>query len=184
MKTIKLLTAICLFCFVASCAKDGPQGPEGPQGNAGPQGNTGPQGPQGQPGTANVIYSAWLSATTSKDSTVDNSLLKVAYIAAPKLTSEILSNAAILVYLDFGTIMPLPYTSGAGFKTSTISFIPMKEKICITRFTHDNSGSLSLPAHIKYRYIIIPGGTTGRMAVPQVDFSDYRAVCSYYHIPE
>lgn len=178
MQTFRLLVTTCFLFFIASCGKEGPQGPEGAQGNPGPQ------GPKGEVGTANVIYSSWLTPTAARDSTIDYSKLKVAYIPAPRLTADMLSNAAIMVYMDFGVVVPLPYTNAAAGRLNTMSFIPAIGRICITRFSHDNSGLMSMPTSIKYRYIIIPGSISGRHARPEVDLFDYKAVCAYYNIPE
>src|SRR6218665_445470 len=144
----------------------------------------GPAGPQGPAGTANVIYSAWKYATGFNDSTIDNSSLKVGYVAAPSLTSSILSTGTVIVYFTYGGgNFVLPYTSYAGGKPNTISFVPMLNKILITRFTHDNTNSVALSTLLQYRYIIIPGGVSGGRG-PLPDYSDYTAVCKYYNIPE
>jgi hypothetical protein len=145
----------------------------------------GPAGPQGPAGTANVIYSTWKYATNFNDSTIDNSKIKVGYVAAPSLTSTILNSGMVMVYFTYGAgNFTLPYTSNAGSKVNTISYTPMLNKILITRFAHDNSNSVSLSTLLQYRYILIPGGVSGgRLATP-VDYSDYSAVCRYYGIPE
>lgn len=151
------------------CAKDGEDGLDG---------TNGADGAPGQAGTANVIYSTWVTATNLGDSTVDGTLVKKAYIAAPKLTSDLLTSGDVKVYLTFGAgTFVLPYTSNAGGKPNTISYVPMVGKILITRFTHDNSASANLPGSLQYRYVLIPGGTTAR-AVP-IDWNDYAAVAAY-----
>lgn len=178
MRTIKFMSVffLSLSLLLTSCSK------EGPQGEKGPQGEVGSQGPKGDVGSANVIYSDWLKISGDRDSTVDGSKLKVNYLAAPRLTTDLLKNSFIQVYMRFGTtIFPLPYTGNAGSKANTVSFIPMEKKICLTRFTHDNSGTLGFGA-VEFRYIIIPGGVSARMASPAVDFSDFDAVCEYYGI--
>lgn len=174
---------ICSFVMLlvlAGCQKGDP----GTTGPAGPAGPDGPAGPQGPVGTANVIYSSWVYATNFKDSTVDNSLVKVGYVAAKSLSSTILSSGTVIVYFTFGAgNFVLPYTSNAGNKPNTIAFIPALNKIIITRFTHDNSNSVSLSTVLQYRYILIPGGISGGRG-PLPDYNDYAAVCKYYNIPE
>jgi hypothetical protein len=163
----------------------GDQGPAGPGGATGPGGPPGPTGPAGPTGTANVIYSGWQYATGFSDSTIDNSALKVGYVKAPSLTATILNSGTVLIYMTYGGgIFPLPYTSNAGGKPNTINFTPMLSKILISRFTHDNSNSVALSTLLQYRYIIIPGSVSGgRMATPPPDYTDYKAVCTYYGIP-
>jgi hypothetical protein len=145
----------------------------------------GPAGPQGPAGTANVIYSTWKYATNFNDSTIDNSSLKVGYVLAPSLSSTILNSGTVIVYFTYGGgTFVLPYTSNAGGKPNTISFVPMLNKILVTRFTHDNSNSVALSTLLQYRYVIIPGGVSGGRQATHPDYNDYTAVCRYYHIPE
>jgi len=156
----------------------------GPRGATGATGAAGAAGPAG---TANVIYSGWVYASTFVDSIVDNSNVKVGHLKAPSLTADILGSGTVLVYFTFGGgTFVLPYTSYAGNKVSTINYIPGLNKIIITRFTHDNTNTVNLSTVLQYRYILIPGGKeAARMAgsgnVPE--YSDYKAVCAYYHLP-
>lgn len=175
--TFFLLPAMLLV----SCKK----GDTGPAGEKGPAGATGATGDAGPKGTANVIYSAWLTATTFRDTLIDNSAIKAANVAAPPIVDSILNRGTVLVYLSFGQgTFALPYTSYAGNKLNTLGFIPMPGKILITRFTHDNSGSLGLPTTLTYRYIIIPGGIAGRQATVDYREMTYEQVCAYLHIPQ
>lgn len=206
-KAVVVLLSVSLF---AACSKTGPAGPQGPtgptgatgaQGPAGTNGTngaagaTGPQGPQGPAGTANVIYSGWITMDPNvRDTTIDGSNLKVSDIPAPGLTNNIITQGAILVYFTYGAgTFPLPYTSYAGGKESTISFIPVPGILFITRFTFDNSASLSFGA-LSFRYILIPGGVIARMAkggiggtgytLNQLRQMSYSEVCSLLQIPE
>jgi hypothetical protein len=112
-------------------------------------------------GTANVIYSAWNTASNIRDTVIDGSMLSVATLAATELTSAWLNTATVLVYLQFGGgEIPLPYTSDAGGMTSTVSFIPQTGQILITRYTMNDSASIKLIGSIEYRWVIIPGGVS------------------------
>lgn len=112
-------------------------------------------------GTANVISSAWNYATNPRDSTIDGSLDVVETLASPSLTAGDVDSATILMYFTFGAgIFPLPYTSYAGGKGRTISFIPEAGQFLITRFTFDNSGSVGMSSLLQFRFIIIPAGAT------------------------
>lgn len=117
----------------------------------------GKDGEQGPIGNANVIVSDWLSfQQATYDTTRDGSNLKENYIDVPELNSEIMDKGAILVYIKFlSNAFPLPYTSNAGGKPNTVSFIPDIQKIYITRFAHDNSGSLGFGT-VQFKYILIP----------------------------
>jgi len=153
----------------------------------GPKTNTG-WGPavslQGPAGTANVQYSGWNYATNFRDTTIDQSQLHVADLAAPMLTSTVLNNATFQVYLNFGAgVFPMPYTSYAGGLANTMSYLPMQGKFLITRFTEDNSASLSLSTVIQYRYVIIPGSVNIGLN-NHVNLKDYEAVRKFYRIPD
>jgi hypothetical protein len=166
--------SVGFLTFIMGCSK-GSTGPAGAQGPQGSQGTTGPAGPAG---TANVTYSDWNYATNFRDTTIDGSLLNIADLAAPSITANDLDSATFAVYFTFGSgIFPLPYTSDAGGKPNIISFIPQAGKIIITRFTADNSASVSLSAILQYRFIIIPGG----IHVP--NDMNYQAISEYLHIP-
>ena len=153
----------------------------------GPKTNTG-WGPavslKGPAGTANVQYSGWNYASNIRDTTVDGSSLVIADLSAPAITQAILDNASIQMYLDFGAgVFPMPYTSNAGGKESTISYLPMPGRILISRFTADNSASISLSTLIQYRYVIIPGSVNIGLN-NHVNLKDYEAVRKFYRIPD
>lgn len=121
---------------------------------------------KGATGTANVIYSAWNYADNYRDSTIDGTYEEIATLLAPSLTAADLSTATIEVFFTFGAgDFPLPYTSYAGDKGSTISFIPKSGQIIITRFTFDNSASIPMSSVLQFRFVIIPGGVSVTDAV-------------------
>lgn len=159
MKTVLKLLIILLSIGYVGC-QDDDSITQGPQGEQGPPG---PQGEPGEPGNANVISSDWLSLEFAvRDTIIDNSNLKVTHFKPMELTENILENGAILIYMRFGpTIVQLPYTSYAGNKPSTISYLPRPQKLFITRFTHDNSGSLGFGA-VQFKYILIPPAGKGK----------------------
>lgn len=72
----------------------GTKGPKGDRGDTGAQGPAGPRGAQGAPGIANVMYSEWIDPS-SLSMTPDGRL----EINVPKLTSEILDQGEVYVYL-------------------------------------------------------------------------------------
>lgn len=165
---IKILSTLVIL-FAIACTKEGPQGPAGTNGNA------------------NVIYSSWVTISgTTRDTTVDGSKHKIKHFIADSLTADNLSNAAILSFFKIPgdeNIYPLPYTSYAGGIANTISTLPSVGKLFITRFTHDNSGSIGISSSLQYRYIIIPGSKNLRLAKPLKNMS-YDEICKMYDITQ
>ena len=125
-------------------------------------------------------YSGWNIAINTRDTLIDNSQVRVANLAAPTLTSTMLNSAVIQVYFIFnGSVYPLPYTSFAGSKANTISFIPQSKRILITRFAFDDSGTTNLSSSLEYRYVIIPGVVALALKNSHIDMSDYKAVSQF-----
>ncbi len=166
----------------------GATGPRGATGATGPRGATGATGPQGPAGTANVIYSDWMSFQQSqRDTTIDGTYLKVNHLVAPRLTQTIIDRGVVIVYWRYlTTVVQLPYTSDAGSgtgpsKASTINFVPKPGVIYITRYTHDNSASIGFGS-IQFRYVLIPGGVSATMG--NIDLRDYDAVKAALNIAD
>lgn len=164
--TLLALLAVAAFA-VTSCGK----------GDTGP---TGPRGDTGATGTANVIYSGWHTVSgATRDTTIDGSLLKYNFVSAPDFTQGVLDSCDVHVYMTFaGTtqVWPLPYTSFAGGKQNTISYVLQVGKFLVTRFTADNTASIGLSSSIQYRYVIIPGGVHGLAVRSTIDWNDYEEV--------
>lgn len=160
MKNLLFFSMICNCLILISC-----------------RGENGTDGSPGADGNANVIISEWKISSVVKDSIIDGSKFKVGRVPAPEITAERLEDAAIFGYLDYGAgVFSLPFTSG---KVSTINFFCQKHAFRPTRFTHDNSNSVSFNLSMKYRYIIIPKGTIHKHSL---DFSDYSAVQKYFNL--
>lgn len=137
---------------------------------------------RGATGTANVIYSGWMSFPQSqRDTSIDGTLYKVNHIPVPRLTQSLVDQGLIMVYYLFqNSVHPLPYTSDAGAgvgpaKTSTISYLPKPGRILITRYTHDNSASIGFGS-IQFRYVIVPGGVVATLQNKNIDLNDPFAV--------
>lgn len=164
----------------------GATGPQGPQGPAGPRGATGATGAQGPAGTANVIYSGWISfQQAERDTLIDGTNLKVNHLPAARLTQAIIDNGAIQVYMRFGTtVLTLPYTSRAGSRTSTVSFVPRPGRLLITRFTHDNATPRLGFGSVQFRYVLIPGGVSANAALQNINMHDYDAVKRALALPD
>lgn len=132
---------------------------------------------RGATGSANVIYSGWLLARNFRDSTIDGSLTRIGHVYAPRITTDVINRAVVLVYMNFGGgTFQLPYTSFAAGKASTISSHLKANEIVVQRFTHDGTNSISLSTALSYRYVIIPGSIVAGLRNRTVDFNDYFSV--------
>lgn len=136
------------------------------------------RGATGATGSANVIYSGWMTfQQDQRDTVIDGTNLKVNHLLAPRLTNAILNGGIILVYWRFqSTVIQLPYTSDAGAgsgptKTSTVSYVPKAGVIFITRYTHDNSGSVGF-GNIQFRYVLVPGAVVATLRDRNIDLND------------
>jgi len=161
-----LLLATSITVSVTGCKS-------GKDGAVGPQGEIGLQGPKGDPGSANVIYSPWITTTFTGSGT-----LYTGNITAPKITQEMLDKADIRMYWnEGGRVLSLPYAEVFGTTAYTVH-----QRIYVGRIELRASYALTTQ---QFRYVIIPGGVpSGRAASAGVDRSDYQAVKAYYGIPD
>nr|WP_294787521.1 hypothetical protein [uncultured Flavobacterium sp.] len=174
MKTFKTIFTLFLIAVsTISCSGD--------------DGVAGTNGVDGAPGSANVIYSNWITAPTAATETVDGTYGVSTTINAPELSNDILSKGTILVYMSFGTgVYTLPYTSTAGTFVNTITAISSLQKIKLFRFKHANDGTtVGLPTTLTWRYILIPGGvaaTTSKTAKLDYAKMSYEEICARFNI--
>ncbi len=175
MKNLKIIATVAIVAFFTSCSN-----PEN-----GINGTNGTDGSTGATGTANVIYSAWLNAPAALPETIDETNGVSTFIVAPELSAEILAKGTILTYMSYSSATnPLPYTTRSGGKINTITFIASLNKIKFFRFYHDGSTGSVLPTHLKWRYILIPGGVAASGKHSNVDYSkmSYEEVCTHLNI--
>ncbi len=129
------------------------------------------KGAKGDPGTANVIYSDWITPSTYTQTTVFGTIYFTADIAASAITQSILDQGAVLVYGKLDGYNPviwptdqvselpivITYMDGANPNIDTWSDLATVGSIRISLTSSLNAyGSIS-NAH-QFRYIIIPGG--------------------------
>ncbi|WP_283774066.1 hypothetical protein [Aquiflexum sp. TKW24L] len=178
-----------ILAFSISCV--GPEGPEGPEGAQGPIGAQGPNGVQGIAGIAgtngitNVIYSPWITNVWIKQ---ENKFISHSFEAA-SITQEIMDQGLVLVYFkespttNFIKILPCTYYSNA-VPVFTIDYTIKLRNLTVFHGVStaiDGAGvDVASPAS-QTRYIIIPGGTAGRLNLP-VDLNNYEEVCTYLGI--
>lgn len=124
-----------------------------------------------------IMYSGWRLAVRQADSVFDNTAVRIAHIYEPQITKEVLANSAFLVFLDYGQgPYPLPYTSNAINRMSTITFHLKLRELVILRMVYDGGPLVSLNSNINYRYVIIPGNYYVSMKKRGVDLKDPAAV--------
>lgn len=177
MKRTKRLVFILLamVLLLSACTKEGPQGPPGPQGEQGARGETGAKGDRGSKGatgTANVIYSNWLSVDLKSGIYYG---VYYARIDASKITRSILDKGVMKVYISAGNkVYEIPNSTFEGlYPVFSVGYMEIFSPADWDTF----SG-------YKFRYVLIPGGTTTRQSHQAVDYSNYHAVCRYYRIAE
>lgn len=190
LRGFAVLAVSIAFMIVAGC--EGPEGPTGPQGAQGSQGEQGEEGQEGPPGTANVIYSEWITfdETNWNDPNTIGGQTRIEYpVSESQITDDILASGTIAVYARFDVapitnrVFPLPLilplTSG---NEQQLAFELESGTIIIT--LHDIEDHTIEPTPFgsigEYRYVIVPGGTPAKAKRP--DFNDYHAVMNYYGI--
>lgn len=186
-KTVKIMSyVVMLFALmITSCSKDGAEGPQGPQGD---QGSEGPAGPIGDTGTANVIYSDWITVQESEWSPNSGIVSrKTAILNAPEINQKHMDTSAILVYVKktFGT------------SPNSIALLPMDDNEFEFIVDGIDIGEIVLKARridlgtfsnsfvpLPFRYIIIPGGLPAKdQAQPEFKKLTYEEVMDYFEIP-
>lgn len=189
--SILALSACLLF---TACSKTGPAGPAGPAGQdgaAGAQGAAGEQGPKGDTGTANVIYSPWMDVAYSADTvhhgTVIDTVGFYANIPSQSLTSDILNGGDMHIYVNLNTsdqpeVELLPYVD----LNTGITITPTFEINNIALYSNVNASTETIQSvkYLQYRYVLIPGGTSGNAVVHPPNWKDYNAVKKFYNLPD
>jgi len=194
-----LIPLVAVLVTIASCKKGdtgpaGPAGTPGTPGAPGAPGAPGPEGPKGDTGTANVIYSQWLDVAfipdTVHNGTEVDTVSYAAEIPAAKLDSIILATGEMKVYLNFGSaadpdVVPLPFIAplNNGFD-GTVFITPdfFIQDILLTANVDASTVTQNGEKFLQYRYILIPGGVTGRSQKP--DWKDYNAVKAFYGLKD
>lgn len=208
MKTKKTTTMMCCILaamlFMASCSKDGDQGPVGPAGPQGEQGSAGlagadgadgadgvdgEQGEQGEPGTANVIYSDWINTefsnniiTTSSSFTID----------APQIDSDLLNFGTILVYArrvviggGGNLVYQLPIVFGTA-RQQSYYFRAQGGEIRITVAANEEGENAGDGTFLEqYRYVLIPGAvsTSGKSSIDYQKMT-YEEITAHFEIED
>lgn len=172
MKKILHVPFVVLMIVLAiiSCKK----GDRGPAGNTGPAGD---QGPQGVAGNANVTQYTFAG----------QNFITTASASLPVTTTEdTMSRSAWFVYLvrASGNVYPLPGFGVNGSSEYRLHwfFNSGKVNFTITRVSGTGEDYSGIKIIRIYANTVATGG---RMApqLPDIDLSDYYAVCRYYDLP-
>lgn len=153
------------------------------------KGDTGPQGPEGN---ANVIYSQWFTPATYKKDTLFGSWGFSHTEPAAAITQSILDSGAVFVFAKLLGYNPAVWpATQVGHLPITISYIQSGVTQNDTwssrafvgnikiRFVNDHNIYNVIATQHQFRYIIVPGGTVGRMN-PQ----SYKEISALYNIPD
>jgi hypothetical protein len=178
------------------------------RGAAGAAGAAGQNGAQGPPGTANVIYYNWTAFNVPAWGNFDPTYFRTEYtINMPSLTSQLLDQGVVLVYLEYiyvsngdttqQLIDQVPVTfynvnapTGTQKENLTAEFSPGVLNFYLSDATDNNDPGELFVAIFQtkppvtrgyvYRIILIPGGVLGTSVNPQT--LTYNAVCKKYGI--
>lgn len=176
MRKTKLVMMLAAITLVVGCFS-GCKGPEGP---AGVQGTKGDTGAKGDPGTANVIYSPWRAAGTWTKGVFNGVEKSYVDIAAPAVSTDILNQGVVMVYVrlqtDIQNIYPLPYLVKAFFTEEQLDFSLRPGVIRIW-----STSSVPPTSTNEFRYVIIPGGQAGRFSGETLS---YEQVKEWYNLPD
>ncbi len=151
----------------------------------------GPEGPQGPPGTANVIYSDWITPTWSEDNFYGTKVQKYD-ISENELTQDVFDHGVVLVYWKnyANDVWQLPTIADILY----FDFKIRVNHVILYYFLKDNTNNTPfvIPSSNKFRYVIIPGGQHASNSSKQsilehlsqegVDVKNYYDVCAYYKI--
>jgi len=174
----------CLLLF--SC--EGPQGPAGKDGDPGPIGVNGPTGPtgptgdKGDPGTANVIYSGWITPTAGNWQKVSD-INYTFSVNEAKITQDIINNGVVLAYGRQGAastiyLLPLTLTTNSSISNYNIGIGEGKVVFSFLELLEPSGKPID---NLQLRYVIIPGGVHARA---ELNYKDYNAVTKAFGLPE
>jgi hypothetical protein len=191
-----LLMAVTIFSMATlnSCSKpeDGKNGIDGATGQAGTNGTN------GQTGTANVMYSNWLSQTF----TTNLPRFKSFSVSDSRLTLQFSNNGGFVLgffrpQANTSFILPYDNLNSAGYvgkRTFQPFFDGAFGSVVFSLISTSPTDLTALdvnpsvaPETPQYRYILIPGGVniSGRgISTPDYSKMSYQEICTKFNIPE
>ncbi|WP_431213394.1 hypothetical protein ACQ86N_00125 [Puia sp. P3] len=179
-----VLSGLFLVIFIVSCGKQGGTGPAGATGATGPAGPAGPAGPKGDSASGSVIYSDWMDVNFLPDTVHTAGKIDTigyyAIISVPKLTTAMLSNSDVKVYINTSDITnpliyPLPYSGTSGLNIELSAYAQNIQLYSNGQVSTVTSNGKKIQ---QYRYMIVPGNTKASTG-SNVKWSDYTAVKAF-----
>ena len=203
MRKVKML----LYAFAAAallltaCHKTGPMGPQGATGAKGDTGATGAPGAngangangatgaKGDTGTANVIYSAWITPSSYLSSTAAGITHLDADIPAAQITQAMLDSGSVQVYGKLtvydttvwkaGQVSQLPIS--VTFRNRNQTYIDTWSALVTVGnvridFVDDRNFYTSLTPTSQFRYVIIPGAVLAGVTKHHINLNNYNEV--------
>ncbi|HTI92602.1 MAG TPA: collagen-like protein [Puia sp.] len=177
-----VLSGLFLVIFIISCGKQGATGPAGATGATGP---AGPAGPKGDSSAGTVIYSDWMDVNFLPDTIIRaggkiDTIGYYAIISVPKLTTAMLNNSDVKVYINTSDITnpliyPLPYSGTSGLNIELSAYAQNIQLYSNGQVSTVTSNGKKIQ---QYRYMIVPGNTKASTG-SNVKWSDYTAVKGY-----
>ena len=170
IKASVMLTVVSLFTIACSKSEDGAPGPAGPA------------------GTANVIYSNWVTPS-SYAASGSNFHYQTIFNDSKEIYNAAMNGGVVLVYWNQpnngNSVLQLNITWSQGlYMEYSMPNNGVTSDIDIATNQPNYNG---IGATDRFRYIIIPGGTTattGKQAQPDLKKMSYAEVCQYCQIPE
>jgi len=173
---------LCLGLTVFGCTKKGDTGPTGP------------------PGSANVMYSAWVSVASWTGPTVVAGVHEESYsMAATALTQAILDNGVVLVYMKTNSLPSEVVQLPINWPINGFTFM-FRSTVGNIKVVYHNTTSpgtdpgVYIADWVSLRYVLIPGSVLTSSLQPAGDASvsladrlkamPYSEVCALYGIPE
>ena len=176
--------------------EQGEQGEQGAQGETGAQGPAGADGEDGQDGNVNVIASDWLEPLESSYG-INNPRHK-SLTLENNIDANVITNGVILVYYDSDVnvrLLPsysLSSTTGDISKSidSHINHASRSIYVTLRKYNSDftpreyiwDSSLAIYNRGVRFRYVIIPSGTTGKSIGVNFEKMSYEEVIDYFEL--
>ena len=195
MKTMKLMSKffmsfLTIMLFLGCSPEDGKDGADGTDGIDGADGNDGVDGADGETGTANVIYSDWISSEFASITAAEESEQLLVSLDVGDINPN---EDAIIVYgrrtpdaIGQFVMIQLPYEF---FNQNEVYRYRLAAGTLFNALyvnAHTTNGNTNLFTYFSdYRYIIIPGGNS-ISAKSSVNYKKmtYQEIITHFNIPE
>lgn len=138
-------------------------------------------------GTANVMYSGWLTPTDPFNATFSFTKIRMARINSTAITSTIVNSGLVLVYarrnsnlISPGGTTPLPFTYDINASDKATVYFSLGTSVIYINTTN-TTNTFYTDDTIEYRYVVIPGGAAVASA-KNINLNDPQAIEKYFGI--